>query len=227
MNLIAIKPKILSCQLIPNVDRELGLNLGIDPDRHTAIGIVTCDQDDALYAALDYATKFAAVDVVYAKSFYAGANHQSGPFSGEVMGVIAGSDSDEVAEGLFALRNALENDISFFQFTGEIGPAFFPHVISNVGHYLAKVAEVPVGSSMAYLIAPPMESVVGLDFAMKAADVKMVKYFGPPTETNFGGAYLVGDLDAVNAAASAFIEGIASVVSSPLSGMRNPERLRR
>ena len=122
---------------------------------------------------------------------------------------------------------ALENDISFYQFTGSNGPTFFPHVIPSLGHYLSKQAGVPVGTAMAYLIAPPMESIVGLDQALKSAKVEMVKYFGPPTETNFGGAYLVGDLTEVEAACSAFIEGIARVTNHPVSALKNPDRYRR
>ncbi len=80
---------------------------------------------------------------------------------------------------------------------------------------------------MAYLIAPPMESVIGLDRALKAADVKLVKHFGPPTETNFGGGYLVGELTEVEAACTAFIEGIQSVVQNPLSALKKLDRFRR
>lgn len=227
MNLQAVRPKILSCQLIPQLNSALAKSFGLDLKKHTAIGIVTCDQDDALYAALDHATKNAPVDVVYAKSFYAGANHASGPFSGEAIGVIAGSTSEEVSEGLLALQSSLEFDITFYQFEGSQGPTFFPHVIPSLGHYLAKEAKVPVGTAMAYLIAPPMESVVGLDAALKAANVDLVKHFGPPTETNFGGGYLVGELTEVEAARAAFIEGIRSVVEKPLSALKKPSRLRR
>ena len=222
-----IRPKILSCQLIPQVKPALGKSLGIDLKKHTSIGLVTCDQDDSLYAALDHATKHAPVDVVYAKSFYAGSSHSSGPYSGEILGVIAGKDSDDVAEGLYALQYALENEISFFKFEGSEGPAFFPHVIPSIGHYLSAQAGVPVGTPMAYLIAPPMESVVGLDLALKAAKVELVKYFGPPTETNFGGGYLVGDLHEVEAARAAFIEGIQSVANQPLFALKTPSRTRR
>jgi ethanolamine utilization protein EutL len=226
MSLEALRPKILSAQLIPHVNQALGKSFNLS-NKHTAIGIITCDQDDALYAALDHATKHAQVDVVYAKSFYAGANHQSGPFSGEVIGVIAGITSEDVAEGIHALTLSLENDITFYQFAGTKGPAFFPHVISSLGHYLSKEAGVPAGTAMAYLIAPPAESVVGLDFALKAATVQLAKHFGPPTETNFGGAYLVGELTEVEAARAAFIEGVRSVVENPLAALKKQDRFRR
>ncbi len=79
--LVRLPPKLLSCRLLEQVESSLGRALGCS-ERHVSVGIVTCDQDDSLYAALDHATKFADVDVVYAKSLYAGSAHASGPFSG-------------------------------------------------------------------------------------------------------------------------------------------------
>ncbi len=222
-----LRPQLLSCRQIQAVDAELARGLGLDGARHVSLGLVTCDQDDALYAALDHATKFADVDVVYAKSFYAGAAHASGPLSGEILGIIAGPHPDEVAEGLWALRNALLESICFYRLAGTSGPAFFPHVISETGRYLAPLAGIPVGEPLAYLIAPPVESVVAVDAALKAASVKLCKYFGPPTETNFGGAYLTGTLADVESAAAAFTAAIAEVVASPMSGLVRPERERR
>jgi ethanolamine utilization protein EutL len=226
MKLISLRPKILACRQIDEVAPPLARALGLDPERHVSAGLVTCDQDDALYVALDHATKFAAVDVVYAKSFYAGAAHASGPLSGEILGVIAGPHPAEVAEGLWALRSALLSSIAFQQFEGTRGPAFFPHVIGSLGRYLAPLAGVEVGSSMAYLIAPPLESVIAIDAALKAAEVRLAKWFGPPTETNFGGAYLVGQLHDVESAAAAFSEAIAKVVASPTAALVRPERER-
>lgn len=227
MKLVALKPKILACRLIDQVDRQLGVSLELDPARHVSLGMVTCDQDDSTYVALDHATKFADVDVVYAKSFYAGSAHASGPLSGEILGIIAGPNPDEVKEGLWALREALLEKISFFALEGTEAPAFFPHVISETGRYLAPQAGIKVGEPMAYLIAPPIEAVVGVDAALKAANVKMARWFGPPTETNFAGAYLVGALADVEAAARGFSEAIEQVVARPMTGLVRPERERR
>jgi ethanolamine utilization cobalamin adenosyltransferase len=96
--------------------------------------------------------------------------------------------------------------------------AFYPHVVASVGRHLSALADVPVGRPLAYLIAPPLESIVGLDAACKAARVRVTKWFGPPTETNFGGAYLTGDLPACEAAARAFAEAIVDVCRTPLRG---------
>jgi ethanolamine utilization microcompartment shell protein EutL len=47
MNLVPLRPKLLSCRMIPNVEPTLALALGCDPARHTSLGLVTCDQDDS------------------------------------------------------------------------------------------------------------------------------------------------------------------------------------
>jgi len=227
MSPIPLRPKLLSCRLIPQVDKAMLTSLGGDPSRHTSIGLVTCDQDDSMYAALDHATKFAQVDVIYAKSFYAGAAHASGPYSGEILGVLAGPDPDEVSEGIWALREALKDQICFYTLPGDEQPAFFPHVISSLGRYLSAVSGLEPGAPMAYLIAPPIEAMVAVDQALKAADVRLVKLFGPPTETNFGGAYLTGALNEVEAAARAFSEAVAQVAARPLESATRPDRLRR
>jgi len=225
--LVAQRPRLLTCRQLEQVDAQLAQALGLDPKRHVSAGLVTCDQDDSLYAALDHATKFADVDVVYAKSFYAGAGNASGPTSGEILGVLAGPHPDEVAEGLWALREALAKSISFFAFEGTQGPTFFPHVISETGRYLAPLAGIRPGEPMAYLIATPMEALIGLDAALKAANVKMTKFFGPPTETNYAGGYLAGELADVQAAAKAFTEAVHDVVGAPMAGMIRPMRERR
>jgi ethanolamine utilization protein EutL len=199
---------------LPRIDRQLASSLGC-AEHHNAVGIVTCDQDDALYAALDHATKLANVDIVYAKSFYAGASHASGPYSGESIGVIAGSDSDEVAEGLRAIRRSLAEEIAFYTFEGENHPAYFAHVIARTGRYLSAEGNFSEGTPMAYVIAPPMESIIALDAALKVAPVRLARYFGPPTETNFGGGYLVGTIADVEAAARAFAQAVYDVSVRP------------
>lgn len=84
-----IKPTILAARLIPNVDRGLAERLKLRDDQRS-LALITCDIDDSLYASLDEATKMAEVDVVYAHSFYAGSAHASGPYSGEIIGILAG-----------------------------------------------------------------------------------------------------------------------------------------
>jgi ethanolamine utilization protein EutL len=210
-----IQPKVLSVRRIPNADRGVLLGYGADPERHRSLGLVTCDQDDPTYVALDEATKHANVDVVYARSFYAGSAHASGALSGEILGVLAARDPDEIEEGLKALVRCLEHDACFYK-ANDLGTiAVFPHVISALGRYLGAQAGLAPGTPMAYLVAPPMEATVGLDAALKAANVTVAKVFPPPTETNFAASWLTGDLPACEAAAMAFAETVVEVGRRP------------
>jgi ethanolamine utilization protein EutL len=217
--LAAIVPTILSMRQLSRVDAAVLAAYGGDPTRHTSLGLVTCDQDDALYVALDEATKHAAVDVVFAKSFYAGSAHASGKLSGEILGVIAAADPQSIADGLAAITTCLEHDACFYDADGQRGVTVFPHVIGSLGHYLSAVSGLPAGESMAYLVAPPMEATIGFDAALKAAAVRAVRITTPPTETNFACAWLTGersgDLAACIAAAAAFAEAVVNVVAQP------------
>ena len=112
-----IKPTVLAVRMIPNVASDLMGHLGLAP-RQRSIGMITCTIDDATYTALDEATKKAEVEVVYAKSFYAGSGNASGPRSGEVIGVLAGPTPAEVRAGMDACISFLENEAFFYTCDG-------------------------------------------------------------------------------------------------------------
>ncbi len=215
MILEPITPTVLSVRRLPRADAALIAGYGGDPSKHTALGLVTCDQDDAMYVALDEATKHAPIDVIFAKSFYAGAAHASGRLSGEILGVIAASEPEAIESGLEALLRCLEHDACFYDADGKKTVTVFPHVIASLGEYLAKESGLAVGSPMAYLVAPPIEATVGLDAALKAAEVRAVRVVPPPTETNFACAWLTGTLDACEAAAVAYAAAVVEVAGSP------------
>lgn len=80
---------------------------------------------------------------------------------------------------------------------------------------MSQVAGINEGEALAYLIAPPLESVYGVDAALKAADVRMTTWYGPPGETNFGGGLLTGSQSACKAATEAFQEAVLSVARNP------------
>jgi len=89
------------------------------------------------------------------------------------------------------------------------------HTVSRSGSYLAAQAQVPEGTPLAYLIAPPLESMYAMDAALKAADVKLCKLYPPPSETNFGGGLLSGTRSACEAACAAFIQAVGEVAQQP------------
>ncbi|HWR45904.1 ethanolamine utilization microcompartment protein EutL [Sporomusa sp.] len=209
-----IKPKVLAVRLIPNVAPDLAQQLGLK-DYQRSIGMITSNMDDPTYTALDEATKKAEVEVVYAKSFYAGAAHASGPRSGEIIGILAAPTPAEISAGMDACINHLENEAFFYTCDGG-QTAWYPHTISRTGSYLSKIAGIQEGEPLAYLIAPPIEAVYGIDAALKAAEVEMKAFYGPPTETNFGGALLTGSQSACRAACEAFQRAVIDVIENAL-----------
>ena len=216
MILEPITPMVLSVRRLPNADPAMIRAYGGDPNKHTALGLVTVDQDDPTYVALDEATKHASVDVIFAKSFYAGAAHASGRLSGEILGVLAAAEPESIERGLEALLRCLQHDACFYDADGKRTVTVFPHVIASLGEYLSKEAGLVPGEPMAYLVAPPIEASIGLDAALKAASVRAVKVMTPPTETNFAAAWLTGTLDECEAAAMAFASAVVDVAGSPL-----------
>lgn len=56
---------------------------------------------------------------------------------------------------------------------------------------------------------------VGLDAALKASDVTIGAFYGPPSETNFAGGLLVGSQSACRAACDAFARTVISIASNP------------
>jgi len=210
-----ITPIVLSVRRLPNADPAMIRAYGGDPDRHRSLGLVTVDQDDPTYVALDEATKHAPVDVIFAKSFYAGSAHASGRLSGEILGVIGAGEPEAIDAGLEALLRCLAHDACFYDADGKRTVTVFPHVISSLGEYLAREAKLTPGDPMAYLVAPPIEFSIGLDAALKAADVRAVRVMTPPTETNFAAAWLTGSLPDCEAAAVAFAQAVVEVAAAP------------
>ncbi|EDQ01645.1 ethanolamine utilization microcompartment protein EutL [Shewanella benthica] len=211
-----IQPTVLATRVIASVDSVYKEKLGLKP-HHNSIGIITADCDDVTYCALDEATKAANVDVVYAKSFYAGAAHSSGPTSGEVIGIIAATNPADIIAGLERVKSFVESEAAF-QCADEAGEiAYFAHLVSSTGSFLSAEAGVEQGEALAYLIAPPLEAMYALDAALKAADVKLVNLFAPPSETNFGGGHLTGSQAACSAACDAFEAAVIEVARCPIA----------
>ncbi|MEG2420463.1 MAG: ethanolamine utilization microcompartment protein EutL [Oscillospiraceae bacterium] len=205
---------VLATRLIANVSDAIAGELGL-PAGSRSIGILTADCDDVTYCALDEATKSAAVEVVYGKSFYAGAANASTKYAGEVIGILAGKTPAEVQSGLRAAVAFIEHEASFLSANEDDSVCYFAHTVSRTGSYLSKTAGVPEGQALAYLIAPPLEAMLGLDEAMKAADVRLVALFAPPSETNFGGGLLTGSQSACKAACDAFADAVCAVAAHP------------
>ena len=210
-----IPVKILTLQLIPNLSPGLAKALGMKGN-YRAIGLISTDSDDVTYMALDEATKVANVEVVYAKSLYAGAANASTALAGEVIGILAGPTPSEVASGLQGAASFIEGSVGFRTANDAGDIVYLAQCVSRTGTYLAKTAHIPVGQALAYLVAPPVEAIVGLDAALKASDVDLVQFFAPPTETNFAGGLLTGTQSACQSACDAFAGAVTDLARKPM-----------
>lgn len=154
--------------------------------------------------------------MAYARSMYAGAANASTKLAGEFIGILAGRNPAEVRSGLDAAILYIEQDACFYSANDDDSIVYFAHCISRTGTYLSEAAGVREGTAMAYLIAPPLEAMVGLDAALKAAQVELKVFYGPPSETNFAGGLLTGDQAACKAACEAFAESVNNIADHPL-----------
>ena len=205
-----IPVKVLAVRYLASASRGLCQALGA-PEGYPCLAMLTTDSDDATYIALDEATKAADVKVCYSRSFYAGAANASTPNAGEVIGILAGTTPGIVRSGMEAALGALQR-IGFEEVNGV---PYLAYTVSRTGSFLAKEAGVTEGAAIAYLIAPPLESMYGMDAALKASDVKLCKLYAPPSETNFGGGLLTGTQAACQAACDAFAAAVQEVANHP------------
>ena len=201
-----IPVKVLAVRYLQNaaLSQALGTN-------RKCLAMVTTDCDDATFIALDAATKAADAEVVYAKSFYAGAANATQPYAGEVIGILGADTPGDARSAMEAALGALKT----IGFAESGGVNYLAHTVSSAGSFLSAEAGVPPGSALAYLIAPPLESLYGLDAALKAADVKLCCFYGPPSQTNFGGGLLTGTQSACGAACQAFRQSVEEVARFP------------
>ena len=205
---------VLATRIIPNVAPDMAKELGLTPDQKS-LAIVTADSDDVTYTALDEATKKADCKVVYAKSFYAGAANANTKLAGEIIGILAAPNPAEAKAGLEACVDMIENVCHFVSANDDDSICYYAHCISRTGSYLSEGCGIAEGEAIAYLIAPPLEAMYGVDAALKAADVRMCVLYAPPSETNFGGALLTGSQSACKSACDAFAAAVESVADQP------------
>lgn len=210
-----IPVRILMMQMLPNLNEALCRALEVKT-QDRAVGLISTDCDDLTYIALDEATKAAGVSVAYGKSLYAGAANASTPYAGEVIGVLSAQTPAEIVSGLEAANAFLQGPVGFQKTGNGTSSVYLSHCISRTGTYLSGMAGVAVGEPLAYLVAPPVEAMMGLDAALKAADVKLATFFSPPTETNFAGGLLHGSQSACQSACEAFAQAVIKSAANPL-----------
>ncbi len=211
----SIGVRILSVRYLSAVSDELCAALGLQGAAR-CVGLISSDSDDATFIALDEATKRANAEVCLARSLYAGAAHASSAISGEVVGVLAADTPAEVQSGMAGALQMLRGGVSFRKANEKGDILYLSHCVSSCGSFLSRMAKIDAGGALAYLIAPPVAALCALDAALKAADVRLARFFEPPTETNFCGGLLTGTQSACRAACDAFEATVWEIAQNPL-----------
>lgn len=109
----------------------------------------------------------------------------------------------------------IENGAAF-QWANDAENTAFWRMWFRVGSYLSSTAGITLGDPMAYLVAPPLEATYGIDAALKSADVQLVTYVPPPSETNYSAAFLTGSQAACKAACNAFTDAVLEIARNPI-----------
>ena len=156
--------RVLCARTIANVSPAFPAHFRSIPVRNS-IALLATDCDDVTYLALDEATKAANVSVVYGRSLYAGAGNAPTPLTGEVIGLLAGPTPADARSGLAAALAFLQDGPRFRE--AENGVFYLAHCAARTGTYLSRAAHIPTGQPLAYLIAPPVPALLGLDAALK------------------------------------------------------------
>ncbi len=182
----SLKAKVLAARVIPNVSPELAKQLSLTEEQKS-VALLTSDCDDVTYTALDEATKKRMSPLSMPRVFMRGRRTRTRNWRGEVIGILAGPTPDEVKSGLEQAMYTIEHEAAFVSANEDDSIAYYAHCVSSTGSYLSEGAGIRKGEALAYLIAPPLESMYGLDAALKAADVRLCVLYAPPSETNFGG----------------------------------------
>ncbi|OAT20460.1 EutL family ethanolamine utilization polyhedral-body-like protein [Buttiauxella noackiae ATCC 51607] len=210
-----IKPNVKAMRVIANISEGFARELKL-PSHIRSLGLITADSDDVTYIAADEATKQAQVEVVFGRSLYAGAAHGPSPTAGEVLIMLGGPNPAEVRAGLDSMLATIEQGPAFQWANDAEDTAFLAHLISRTGSYLSTTAGILLGDPMAYVVAPPLEATFGIDAALKSADVRIVTYVPPPSETNYSAAFLTGSQAACKAACNAFSDAVLDIARNPI-----------
>ncbi len=225
-DLVALPANLLAVQLIEQVEPQLAKALGLDPARHTSAGLVTCDQDDALYTALDHCTKFAEVDVVLpALSMRAQSTPRDLTRRDPRRG--RGRPPRSRARGAVGSARRPRRGNSIPYLPGREPAGVLRACDSRDGELPGAAGGAPDrrADGLSDRAAPR-----GRGRRRRRAQGRR----GPPGEVapaaerdQLRRRLSVGEIAALEAAAIAFVEAIRAVARSPLSALRRPERLRR
>ncbi len=107
---------------------------------------------------------------------------------------------------------SIENGAVTFQWANDAENTTFWRMWFRVpARTLSSTAGIAGAINGPYTVAPPLEAAFGIDAAMKSANVQLVTYVPPPSETNYSAAFLAGGGAACKAACNAFTDAVLDI----------------
>ena len=203
-------------KLIPNVGNKYR-ELWDFPSDHQSIGLISCDVEDVMDFALDDASKKAKIHVIHVETVYGGVERAWSRYGGEITAVISGPRVEDVKSGLMYIRDYIEHKCGCYVVDEDESLTYYVDYIPRIGSYNQEKLGLPAGTSLAYLVAPPIEATYALDKALKASNTSIVELFEAPTRVNTGGALLCGTESACKSAVAAFAEAVQFCYANPMS----------
>lgn len=210
-----IQAHVTMQKIVPQITKKYR-ELWEIPENHNSIGLISCDNEDVMWLALDDATKKARIYIVHAETVYGGMAYSWSRYGGEITAILSGETVADVQNGVRYTKDYIENKSAFYMLNEEGTLGYYADWIPRAGKYYQKKLGIPEGTSLAYLISTPVESTYALDKALKASDTKVAEFFLPPTRVNTGGAVLTGTESACRAAAEAFAAAVEYCAFHPM-----------
>lgn len=208
-----LKISVLSNKLMTDIEDVMLKEFNV-PDGHIDIGLFTTDSEGVGYAAADEATKETRVDVCYLKSTFDGGFHNAN--GSTMIGILSGPTVSDVESALRIVRSFVENNRFVYAANDDGTIGVYAEPIAKIGTFLAELCNIPVGSSVGFLIGPPLEAMMGVDEALTVANVEVAKFFSPPTHSNLGGAIVTGSQAACETACEVFKDTVIDCIENPV-----------
>lgn len=206
--------KLIANRLLTDVE-DIMLEAYNLPENYVDIGLFETEFEGIGYVAADYATKNANVEVVSINSTYGGSAAGKSN-DGHVFGIISGPMVSDVERGLRYVRSYIEEEAGVYSIAEDGSVVMYAEFVSRIGKYFAQAYGLKEGSSIAYLVAPSMYGVLGVDEALTLANVEVVKYWATPTASNLCGAIVTGTQSQCKMAVEGFKNAIFDCAEDPI-----------
>ena len=174
------------------------------------------DIPDVMWLAVDDATKKAKIKVIQIETVYGSVDHSWSRYGGEITAIISGEKVADVKSGLHYAKDYIENKSGNYHLNEDGTLGYYVDYVPRIGKYYQESLGLSEGTSIAYLVSAPVESMYGLDKALKAADVKIAELSEIPSRVNTGGAIVYGTESACRSAVEAFVEGVEYCAFHPM-----------